>query len=128
MAEMDTFEALENGPSMNKRPIDVETTGRKKFKTEDLPFTPVQHAAMEKLRHAFKKKGYFDLVRKQLWTGFNEGVCTSSNPVLHPVSTLLILSGRNPGPCLPMSCSHSQNQRLTANRPYFLAREEKPRL
>ncbi|KAJ5301486.1 hypothetical protein N7508_006349 [Penicillium antarcticum] len=64
---------LGDGSSTNKRSIGIETAGRKKFKTEDLPFTPVQHAAMDKLRHAFKKKGYFDLVRKQLWTGFNEG-------------------------------------------------------
>ncbi|OGE56132.1 hypothetical protein PENARI_c003G07884 [Penicillium arizonense] len=72
-SEMDSSQALEADASTNKRPIDIETMGRKKFKTEDLPFTPVQHAAMDKLRHAFKKKGYFDLVRKQLWTGFNEG-------------------------------------------------------
>ncbi|KAJ5985762.1 hypothetical protein N7522_012958 [Penicillium canescens] len=72
-SEMDSSQALEADTSTNKRPIDIETMGRKKFKTEDLPFTPVQHAAMDKLRHAFKKKGYFDLVRKQLWTGFNEG-------------------------------------------------------
>ncbi|KAJ6022631.1 uncharacterized protein N7446_012982, partial [Penicillium canescens] len=72
-SEMDSSQALEADTSTNKRPIDIETMGCKKFKTEDLPFTPVQHAAMDKLRHAFKKKGYFDLVRKQLWTGFNEG-------------------------------------------------------
>ncbi|KAJ5771206.1 uncharacterized protein N7511_003257 [Penicillium nucicola] len=73
MAEMDPPQDLGDGSPANKRPIDVEIAGRKKFKTEDLPFTPVQHAAMDKLRHAFKKKGYFDLVRKQLWAGFNEG-------------------------------------------------------
>jgi hypothetical protein len=46
----------------------------KKFKTSDLPVSPLQGAAIDGLLYAFKKKGGFDLARKQIWAEFNEHV------------------------------------------------------
>lgn len=48
---------------------------RKKFKTEELPLSAAQHAAIENLLHSFKKKGGFDNVRKKIWADFDGGVC-----------------------------------------------------
>lgn len=58
-----------------KRPsLDVETLQRKRFKADELPITSAQRSAIEHLLFAFKKKGGFDVVRKQVWAEFNEGV------------------------------------------------------
>ena len=63
-------------PTSLKRPsFDIESLQRKKFKTDELPLTPVQQTAIQSLLHAFKKKGSFDAVRKDIWKEFNGGVC-----------------------------------------------------
>ncbi|RAH41296.1 BOD1/SHG1 domain-containing protein, partial [Aspergillus brunneoviolaceus CBS 621.78] len=56
-----------------KRPLDIDSLQRKKFKTDELPLTAAQHAAIEHLLHAFKKRGGFDNVRKKIWAEFEEG-------------------------------------------------------
>lgn len=68
---------------MAKRPsLDIETLQRKRFKADELPITSSQRAAIEHLLFAFKKKGGFDVVRKQVWAEFNEGVFEISINVL----------------------------------------------
>lgn len=60
-----------------KRPsVDLDDLQRKKFKTEELPLSATQHAAIDHLLHAFKKKGGFDAIRKKVWAEFEEGVCS----------------------------------------------------
>ncbi|KAK1144025.1 hypothetical protein N8T08_005934 [Aspergillus melleus] len=57
-----------------KRPsVDLDGLQRKKFKTEELPLSAAQHAAIDHLLHAFKKKGGFDAIRKKVWAEFDEG-------------------------------------------------------
>ncbi|KAF9885105.1 hypothetical protein FE257_000745 [Aspergillus nanangensis] len=57
-----------------KRPsVDIESLQRKKFKTDELPLTAAQHGAIDDLLHAFKKKGAFDTIRKNLWADFHDG-------------------------------------------------------
>ncbi|THC91070.1 hypothetical protein EYZ11_009455 [Aspergillus tanneri] len=57
-----------------KRPsVDLDSLQRKKFKAEELPLSAGQHAAIDHLLHAFKKKGGFDTVRKKLWAEFEDG-------------------------------------------------------
>ncbi|KAJ5795757.1 uncharacterized protein N7518_004297 [Penicillium psychrosexuale] len=68
---MASDEAMDD--STAKRPIDIESVKRKKFKTDDLPLSAAQHAVIDKLLHSFKKKGGFDSVRKQIWAEFNDG-------------------------------------------------------
>lgn len=61
-----------------KRPsVDLDGLQRKKFKTEELPLSAAQHAAIDHLLHAFKKKGGFDAIRKKVWAEFEEGVCST---------------------------------------------------
>lgn len=70
----------------SKRPaLDIESLQKKKFKTEDLPLSVAQHAAIENLLKAFKKKGCFDNVRKKIWAEFNESVW-----LLHPSPSLCL--------------------------------------
>jgi hypothetical protein len=58
-----------------KRPaLDIQSLQRKKFKTSELPLTAAQHAAIDSLLYACKKKGIFDNVRKMIWAEFNESV------------------------------------------------------
>jgi len=58
-----------------KRPaLDIESLQRKKFKTEELPLSAAQRAAIDNLLYTFKKKGIFDSYRKTIWAEFNEGV------------------------------------------------------
>lgn len=71
---METSQGMEDVKSTAKRPIDIESVKRKKFKTDDLPLSAAQHAVIDKLLHSFKKKGGFDSVRKQIWADFNDGV------------------------------------------------------
>lgn len=74
---MATDEAMEDvQPGIKRRSVDLESLKRKKFKTEDLPLSAAQHAAIETLLHSFRKKGGFDSVRKKIWAEFNDGVST----------------------------------------------------
>ena len=54
--------------------LTMESLQRKKFKASELPLSPVQHKAIDSLRVAFKKKGSFDNVRKNIWNEFNDSV------------------------------------------------------
>lgn len=84
----------------SKRPsVDMDTLKRKKFKSDDLPLSAAQHAAIDKLLHSFKKKGGFDSIRKQIWAQFNDGVwpalsllgtVTNTHPCRIPRPSLLI--------------------------------------
>ncbi|KAJ9273238.1 hypothetical protein DTO212C5_823 [Paecilomyces variotii] len=57
-----------------KRPaLDVESLQNKKFKTEELPISAAQRAAIDNLLFSFKKKGGFDNIRKTIWAEFNDG-------------------------------------------------------
>lgn len=53
---------------------DLEYLRRKKFKTSELPASVSQRAAVDSLLYSFKKKGGFDLARKQIWGEFNGNV------------------------------------------------------
>lgn len=73
---MAASEAMEDVQTGTKRPlVDIDSLKQKKFKAEDLPLSATQHAAIDKLLHAFKKKGGFDNIRKKIWAEFEEGVC-----------------------------------------------------
>ncbi|KAL1865569.1 hypothetical protein Plec18167_009382 [Paecilomyces lecythidis] len=57
-----------------KRPaLDIESLQNKKFKTEELPISAGQRAAIDNLLFSFKKKGGFDNIRKTIWAEFNDG-------------------------------------------------------
>ncbi|KAJ5551234.1 hypothetical protein N7461_005932 [Penicillium sp. DV-2018c] len=70
---MDNPPATEDVQTLAKQPVDIRSLKHKKFKADDLPLSAAQHAAIDKLLHAFKKKGGFDSVRKQIWADFNDG-------------------------------------------------------
>ena len=55
----------------------LEDIRRKKFKTSELPASASQRAAVDSLLYSFKKKGGFDLERKQIWGEFN---CSVRSP------------------------------------------------
>lgn len=75
MASSEETASAEAPTTGSKRPaLDIESLQKKKFKTEDLPLSVAQHAAIENLLKAFKKKGCFDNVRKKIWAEFNESV------------------------------------------------------
>lgn len=62
-----------------KRPaLDIDSIQNKKFKTEELPITAAQRAAIDNLLFSFKKKGGFDNIRKTVWAEFNDGVSAST--------------------------------------------------
>lgn len=54
--------------------LDIDSVKHKRFKTDDLPLSAAQHAAVDKLLHSFKKKGSYDNIRKTIWAEFNDGV------------------------------------------------------
>jgi hypothetical protein len=64
---------VEMADAVNDQPNPLSLLSRK-FKTSDLPVSPLQGAAIDGLLYAFKKKGGFDLARKQIWAEFNEHV------------------------------------------------------
>ncbi len=47
---------------------------RKKLKTSDLPLSSATRSAIEGLAHTFKKKGGYDVLRKQVWEKFADSV------------------------------------------------------
>lgn len=49
---------------------------RKRLKTSDLPLSSATRSAIEGLAHAFKKKGGYDSLRKQVWENFEASVST----------------------------------------------------
>ena len=72
---MATPEAMEDvQPDPSSLSVGIEGLKHKKFRAEDLPLSAAQHAAVDKLLHAFKKKGGFDSIRKRIWAEFNDGV------------------------------------------------------
>ncbi|KAJ5130714.1 uncharacterized protein N7515_006753 [Penicillium bovifimosum] len=72
-ATMDNPLATEDVQSTAKLPVDIQSVKQKKYKADDLPLSAAQHAVIDRLLHAFKKKGGFDSVRKQIWADFNDG-------------------------------------------------------
>lgn len=50
---------------------------RKKLKTSDLPLASATRAAIEGLAHTFKKKGGYDLLRKQVWEDLESSVISN---------------------------------------------------
>lgn len=75
MAEGNAVKQEEPEPGDKRPTLDIESLQRKKFKTSELPLTKEQHAAIDGLLVAFKKKGGFDSVRKKVLAAFNESVC-----------------------------------------------------
>ncbi|KAL1954484.1 hypothetical protein VTO42DRAFT_1126 [Malbranchea cinnamomea] len=57
--------------------VNLEILGRKKFKASELPISTAQRAAVDSLLCKFKKRGGFDITRKQIWAGFNESEAKS---------------------------------------------------
>lgn len=54
---------------------DPELPPRKRFKTSELPITATQKSTIDGLLHTIKKKGEYDLLRKKVWSQFEESVC-----------------------------------------------------
>jgi hypothetical protein len=46
----------------------------RRFKASDLPLPSATRTAIEGLAHAFKKKGGYDAIRKQVWEKFEASV------------------------------------------------------
>ena len=49
---------------------------KRKFKASDLPLSSATRSAIESLAHTFKKKGGYDVLRKQVWEKFEASVRT----------------------------------------------------
>ncbi|KAF5133148.1 hypothetical protein E5D57_003770 [Metarhizium anisopliae] len=47
----------------------------RKFKASDLPLSSATRAAIESLKHSFKKGGAYDSIRKQVWDKFGASDC-----------------------------------------------------
>ena len=47
---------------------------RKRFKTSELPLSPVQRSTIDTLHHTIKKKGIYDILRKQVWSEYVDSV------------------------------------------------------
>jgi len=47
---------------------------RKRFKTSELPLNSAQRSSIDGLLHTIKKKGEYDVLRKQVWSQFAESV------------------------------------------------------
>ena len=54
---------------------DSEVVPRKRFKTSELPLNATQKSTIDGLLHTIKKKGEYDLLRKKVWSQFEESVC-----------------------------------------------------
>lgn len=52
-----------------------EVVPRKRFKTSELPLNATQKSTIDGLLHTIKKKGEYDLLRKKVWSQFEESVC-----------------------------------------------------
>ncbi len=57
---------------------DPEFVPRKRFKTSELPINAAQKSTIDGLLHTIKKKGEYDLLRKKVWSQFEESVCNLS--------------------------------------------------
>lgn len=53
---------------------DPEFVTRKRFKTSELPINATQKSTIDGLLHTIKKKGEYDLLRKKVWSQFEESV------------------------------------------------------
>lgn len=51
-----------------------------KYKASDLPLPSATRSAIDGLVHSFKKKGGYDVIRKQVWEGFEASVSRCSPP------------------------------------------------
>jgi len=85
---MAAFEAIAMPSSVNSQPHaapSAPTIERKThvFKAADLPLTSAVRSAIEGLAYAFKKKGGYDVIRKQAWDKFEASVCS---PTMHLVT------------------------------------------
>ena len=54
---------------------DPQSLPRKRFKTSELPLNAAQKSTIDGLLHTIKKKGEYDLLRKNVWSQFEESVC-----------------------------------------------------
>ena len=54
---------------------DTELLPRKRFKTSELPINANQKSTIDGILHTIKKKGEYDLLRKKVWSQFEESVC-----------------------------------------------------
>ena len=54
---------------------DSDVVPRKRFKTSELPLNATQKSTIDGLLHTIKKKGEYDLLRKKVWSQFEESVC-----------------------------------------------------
>ena len=54
---------------------DTELLPRKRFKTSELPINATQKSTIDGILHTIKKKGEYDLLRKKVWSQFEESVC-----------------------------------------------------
>ena len=54
---------------------DPELPPRKRFKTSELPINATQKSTIDGLLNTIKKKGEYDLLRKKVWSQFEESVC-----------------------------------------------------
>lgn len=68
MASVDTM----GGTHLLEHP---ELPPRKRFKTSELPINATQKSTIDGLLHTIKKKGEYDLLRKKVWSQFEESVC-----------------------------------------------------
>ncbi|KAJ6160589.1 arginine rich protein [Penicillium chermesinum] len=71
---MASDEVMDDISASPKRPaLTIESLKNKKFKTDDLPLSAAQHADINNLLVAFKKKGGYDNMRRAIWAEFNDG-------------------------------------------------------
>ena len=50
---------------------------QRRFKTSELPLTPLQRSTIDGLLNTIKKKGDYDTLRKKVWSQYAESVCAS---------------------------------------------------
>jgi hypothetical protein len=78
--------------SFTKEPDLPAEAPKRKFKASDLPLSSVTRSAIENLAHTFKKKGGYDVLRKQVWEKFEASVRNMWLPTCKPILTLFCLS------------------------------------
>lgn len=71
VAIMASVDAISNATTLNE----PQYLPRKRFKTSELPFNATQKSTIDGLLHTIKKKGEYDLLRKKVWSQFEESVC-----------------------------------------------------
>ena len=85
-----------------KRSLDIAERPRKKYKVADLPITASQRSAIDGLVHTIKKKGIYDVLRKQIWAQYNDSVGSVSPCIAQYADKFVHSAGQ--------ACSRSLNQ------------------